>query len=410
MTTAPAALLLAAVCGTGDAATPDGPPPAAGLAPVVRSVLHDVSVLKPPPAVVRGQSPGAWVPTAPVGPGFGGPGFGNPGFGGPAYAPPPSRPPGGFGGPGPRNPVGPEFAAPGIARSYGVNGPQPYDFAPEFRFDAGYLFPAGLDGRDADFAVTELDFRYEIDSPGPLGEVITVAPLYEARLLDGYDADPAAGQPPLPGALHRLGIDFALTTPKLNGFSGTVGFTPAFASDFDGDLTELGRQYDGRAALFYDAAPDLTLVAGVKYYDRSDDLLLPWVGAVWRPGDRWEIRAVFPEPRVEYFWGPVWGKPMWVYAEAGFQRESWEFTPGGGGFPSLADLPDLILRGGELPETGQVQFDDLRFVVGARKEQGWGKTFLEAGVVFDRSITFRETPGANTEVGESLILRGGVRF
>jgi hypothetical protein len=52
----------------------------------------------------------------------------------------------------------------------------------------------------------------------------------------------------------------------------------------------------------------------------------------------------------------------------------------------------------------------LRFLLGARKEQGWGKTFLEAGLVFDRDVRHRNAPAADFDVGESLILRGGVRF
>ncbi|MEM9703303.1 MAG: hypothetical protein AAF907_12745, partial [Planctomycetota bacterium] len=231
--------------------------------------------------------------------------------------------------------------------------------------------------------MTELDFRYEIDSPGPFGGVFTVAPEYSLRTLDGPSNDSLIGQPPLPGALHRLGIDFAVTTPRVGGFSAMAGFTPSFASDFEDDLTEAGRQYDGRGAVFFEATPELTFLVGAKYYDRANDLVLPWAGAVWRPGDRWEIRVVFPNPRIEYFWGPVWGKPMWVYAEGQFHREAWQFSPGETGFPA----------------TDQVQFDDLRFLVGARKEQGWGRTFLEAGIVFDREVSFRSDPSQNFDVG-----------
>ena len=328
--------------------------------------------------VIRGQSPPGWNPAAPVGPAYGSPGG--------------SGAPGGYGAP--LAPLGPEFAPPQYQETFGVNGPQPYDFAPELYLDAGHIFEASAEGRPQGLAVSEIDARYEVDSPGPLGGVVTVTPEYRLRLLDGPGANVAAGQSPLPGSLHRLGVDFAVMTPKVAGFAATAGFTPSVNTDFEDSLTDAGRQYDGRAALFYDLAPDLTLVGGVKYYDRLDDLLLPWAGAVWRPGDRWEIRAVFPEPRVEYFYGPVWGKPMWIYAEGQFRREAWQFSP---------DEPSL-------PGTDTVQFTDLRLIVGARKEQGWGRTFLEAGLVFDREVEFRETSAGDFDVGDALILRGGVRF
>ncbi|QDT16258.1 hypothetical protein [Alienimonas californiensis] len=408
--TAPAALLLAALAMGPGAAGPGAAPAELiappELAPVLPATLTGFRAAPPaplvvplalPPAgsgsVIRGQSPSGWGAATPAGPAYGvGPGYGGvPEYGGgPAYGAPVGPPPS-FG---PTMPVGPEFAPPQFQETYGVNGPQPYDFAPEFRFDAGYLFPADAEGRGDRLAVTEVDAQYEADSPGPFGTVFTIAPNYRLRLLDGPSADVAAGQPRLPGALHRLGSDFSLMTPKYGRFSATVGFAPSTNTDFEDGLTELGRQYDGRAALFYDVAPDLTLVAGAKYYDRVDDLLLPWAGFVWRPGDRWEIRAVFPEPRVEYFYGPVLGKPMWLYAEGQFRRESWQFSP---------DVP-----GG--PEIDEVQFDDLRLLVGARKEQGWGRTFLEAGVVFNREVSFKKQPDQNFDVGEALIFRGGVRF
>ena len=311
----------------------------------------------------------------------------------PAFAPPP---PGWRTAPAPLPSLAPlPFAAPpppGGAIEYGVTNARPFDFAPELRFDAGYLFPAST-SRGGSLSVTELDFVLEADAPAPGGGVFTVAPEYRLRTVDNPGIDP--GDVPLPGNLHRLGAEFALTTPRLGPWSATAGFTPSLNTDFEGDPTDLAVQYDGRAALFYQANPRLTLVGGVKYLDRVDDLLLPWAGAVWRPDDRWEVRAVFPDPQVSYFYGPVWGKPMWVYSGFRFKREAWQITS-----PQADDLTS----------SNAVQFTDWRFVVGARKEQGWGKTFLEAGVVFDRDVDFAETPGAEFDVGETLILRGGVRF
>ena len=95
---------------------------------------------------------------------------------------------------------------------------------------------------------------------------------------------------------------------------------------------------------------------------------------------------------MSYFYGPVLGKPMWVYSGFRFRREAWQFTRDTDGARDA------------------VQFTDWRFVVGARKEQGWGRTFLEAGVVFDRDVDFRDAAGEDFDVGETLILRGGVRF
>ena len=293
-----------------------------------------------------------------------------------------------------RQPAPLPFAAPpppGFATEYGVTNARPFDLAPEVVFDAGHLLNAST-SRPGSLAVTELDFLFRTEAPAVGGGVFAFTPEYRLRTLDNPGVDPA--DVPLPGNLHRLGAEFALTTPRVGPWSATAAFTPSLNTDFEDPLTDLGTQYDGRAAVFYQVDPRLTLVGGVRYLDRLDDLLLPWAGAVWRPDDRWEVRAVFPDPQVSYFWGPVLGKPTWVYSGFRFRREAWQFSP-----PQADDSSS----------PNAVQFTDWRFVVGARKEQGWGRTFLEAGVVFDRDVEFAG-PGDDFEVGETLILRGGVRF
>ena len=355
--TPPACLLLAALAAA--------PPPHPGPAPLTGlRATPAPGVIEP---LVRGQSP--------------------------AFAPPPGAPsPGGW----VPAPAPLPFAAPpapGAAFEYGVTNPRPYDFAPELRFDAGYLFPASTT-RGGTLGVTELDFVLDAAAPAPGGGVFTVAPEYRLRTLTNPGVGP--GDVPLPGNLHRLGADFALATPRVGPWSATAGFTPSINTDFEGSLASPATQYDGRAAVFYEANPRLTLIGGVRYLDRVDDLLLPWAGAVWRPDDRWEVRAVFPDPQVSYFYGPVLGKPMWVYAGFRFRREAWQIRPDTAD-PAVAS-PDAV------------QFTDFRFILGARKEQGWGRTFLEAGLVFDRDVDFARTPGAGFDVGETLILRGGVRF
>ncbi|MEM9703302.1 MAG: hypothetical protein AAF907_12740 [Planctomycetota bacterium] len=121
--TVSAALLCAALAQTGEVGLLDPvvPAPLTGLVaaeeePIVTPLTPDLlpGVKRSERPVIRGQSPG-FAPSQPIGPGFGGPGFAPPG-GVPPFAP--------------NNPVGPEFAAPRDEESFGVNGPQPYDFAP----------------------------------------------------------------------------------------------------------------------------------------------------------------------------------------------------------------------------------------------------------------------------------------
>ena len=310
-------------------------------------------------------------------------------FGGTSGPPPVFNPP-----PATRPPVTPGFGgvpsgAP-VLDSYGVNGAEPFRPGARLLFDAGFLTDASTSGPRGSLAVTELDTGLEFVSVLPGRSVFTTTFEFDQRLLDGPSTPP--GLPEIPGDLYRLAADFELASPRVGPFSTRLAFTPAIATDFERGLDSGGVQFDGRAAVLYDLTPNLTLVAGAQYYDRLDDRVLPHGGLVLRRGDRWEYRLTFPEARVSYFYGKVWwGKPMWVHAGYEFNYESFQ-------------LGDRRFGAGD-----QIQFKDHRFLLGARKEQGWGETFLETGLVFGREIEFAG-PAADVDVNEALLLRGGIRF
>lgn len=330
--------------------------------------------------------------------------------GSPTYSPPgtsfpgnppviegsPYAPPGGFGG-APYTPIAPTDpftgqppAVPGVVQQFGVNGPQPYRFGAAPRIDAGYIAPASTGGGYGEMEVFEFDAEMPYVSPTGNGDVFTFTPQFNMRLFDGPSSPGAL--PGFPNDLYRFGWDFAYAWKDQHSpWSAELGFNPSINTDFEKSLTIDSVNWDGRGIAFYQASPTLTVALGALYWDRVRDRLLPYGGLIWLPNDRLEVRLIFPEPRISYFIGHMWGRPTWVYARAEYNVEAYEV---------------------EVPEgqQNQLQMDDWRFLIGARKDQGWGQTFLEGGWVFDRNVRYANAAAPGFDIGTSFIFRGGMRF
>lgn len=323
----------------------------------------------------------------------------------PTYAPPvvPTQPmPSGVspfaapGTPAPYAPVGPSapFGVPQAApvapfQQFGVNGPQPYDFGGGGRLDATYIAPSQASRGYGEVDVFELDFEVPYISPTGDGNVFTFTPQYNMRLFNGPSSP--RGAPGFPNDLYRFGTDFQYDLLATNShWSGELGFNPSVNTDFEKSLTIDSVNWDGRAIAYFRTAPNVTWALGALYYDRVDDKILPYAGVIWLPNDRWELRLIFPEPRVSYFVGHIWGRPTWIYARAEYNIEAYEVEVPAG-------------------TQNQLQIEDWRIMLGARKEQGWGSSFLELGWVLDREIEYaRQAPGFTIE--DAFMVQGGFRF
>ncbi len=344
---------------------------------------------------------GSLPPQYPYTPSYPAPGMSVPGN--PPQFGAPVGPPGGYGspiGPSPYDPfVTPPMAVPGGAvpggavpggLQYGVNGAKPYRFGPRPIFDFGYIAPADASGGYGELSAFEFDAEMPWSRPAKIGDVFTFTPQFGMKLFDGPAS--TAGLPGFPNDLYRFGGDFEYAWTNPGGrWSWEAGFNPSINTDFEKSLTMDSVNFDGRVVGFLKASPTLTVALGAMYWDRVDDRVLPYAGVIWLPNDRWELRLVFPDPRISYFAGHMWGKPMWVYARAEYNVDAYEV---------------------EVPEgrQNQLELEDWRFLFGARKEQGWGDTFLEAGWVFDRSVSYADGAAPGFDVGTAFIFRGGLRY
>jgi len=286
----------------------------------------------------------------------------------------------------------PSPAAPWGRYSYGgINGAQPIRYGWNARYDFTYMPSEGTSSPDVgEFGMFGFDLEKEYIKPLPSAWVFSFAPQYNLRLLDG-PTDGYAGPSHLPGDLHRFGLGLKLSTPDVNGSTLEFGFTPALTTDFEMTPSNNGMQYDVHGVWFWRLNPQFMVALGAAYWDRVDDIVLPYAGIVYTPNDYLEFRLLFPKPRISLFLGTPNGIATWAYLQGEYHVESYEMelTP-----PGSRD---------------QVQFTDWRLLGGFRFEAGWLTTFVEAGGVFGREVEFRRN-GRDFEVDPGFIMRAGFRY
>jgi hypothetical protein len=273
----------------------------------------------------------------------------------------------------------------------GINGAQPYRYGWTARYDFTYMPSEGTSSPDVgDLSIFGVDLEKDYVAPLADGWVFSFAPQYNLRLLDG-PTDGAVGPSHLPGDLHRFGLGLKLSTPEVAGSTLEFGFNPALTTDFEVSPFGNGVQYDAHAVWFWRWSPQFMVALGAAYWDRVDDIVLPYAGIVYTPNDYLEFRLLFPKPRVSVFLGTPNGVATWAYVQGEYHVESYEMEIEPPGARS------------------QAQFTDWRVLGGMRFEAGWLTTFVEAGGVFGRKVEFRRV-GENFEIDPGLVVRAGFRY
>lgn len=278
--------------------------------------------------------------------------------------------------------------APYAAPVYGVNGPQPHQFGIKNSVDvlfmpSGKATAPGMGGLD----IFGVDIESRLTAPMGNAWIFQIAPQFGYRSFAGPNSIPAG--PELPPNAYRFGMDFVLQSPSANGWSFEFAFDPTVGTDFD-HLSSDAIMYDGRAVAYWTWAPQLTWVLGAQYWDRVDDIVIPYAGMIWTPNQLWELQLVFPKPRVSVFLGTPLGVATWMYASAEYHVEAYEMW-------STATLT-----------AQRVQFQDWRVMGGFRWDTGWVQSFAEAGYVFDRNI--EDKHGFDYGIGSGFIGRVGFKF
>ena len=280
--------------------------------------------------------------------------------------------------------VAPGMAAGGVQT--GLNGPQPYRFGWTSRGDLTFLPAEGTGTPMGSMEITGIDASLQYTAPVAPSWLFSFTQEFGTRFWQG-----PSGPIGLPGTVYRVGWDLELATPSNGPVSMQLGFNPSLNSDFETSPGSDAWNLDGRAMLFFRNSPHLMWVLGAGYWDRVDDMVIPYAGLVFTPNDLWEWRLLFPEARISYFLGNIHGYNKWIYANFEYHVESYE----------------IDRQPGNLTE--QIQLEDYRILLGLRMESGPVVTFIEGGWVFGREVSFGgSTPGFDIDTG--FIGRVGVRF
>ncbi len=284
------------------------------------------------------------------------------------------------------DPVMPYLNDPSQTILSGINGPQPYRFGYTPMFDGAFIAPSKAKSPGQGyFGVQEYDAALKhVAMLGP-DWVFTSTAQGGARVWTGPST------PSLPPMVYRLGWDLLLTSPQVNGWSAQLDFNPSINTDFGGSLGREAINLDAYGALFYRASPQWMFVLGAQYWDRVDNIIIPYAGAVWNPNERLELRMLFPKSRISYFLGTFGNGSHWLYATGEYHVESYQIS-----------MPGNASR-------EQIQLSDWRLGIGLRSDHQWYDKYVEVGYVLGRQNIFQgSTPGFN--VSDGIMARFGVRF
>lgn len=360
--------------------------------------------MQPSPGVTLGEgynnptftSPGTtpgYVPNqqfTPVAPGV----VGSPGIvGGPSYDPfMNGLPPGAVNTiPGYGSPYG-QFASP-------LNGPQPFRFGWTTRWDFTYIFEgdATADGGTdiGNIDVFELDLEWEYVTQGPRGWIWTWTPSFGYRHFDGPQPGvlPNGPAPNINSSFFSFGLPVKINSPSNGPWSWEGGFSPSINSDLDQSWNSDAWNFDAHMVTYFRANPEWMWAIGAAYWQRAEDIVIPYGGLIWTPNQNWEWRFIFPKPRVDVFLGNWASGPTWLYVGAEYQVESYQAG----------------ITGSPTRSTDQLQIEDWRAFLGLRGDNGHLAHYIEVGAVFDRQYSFKDDT-VGFEADDALMLRFGFRY
>ena len=196
----------------------------------------------------------------------------------------------------------------------------------------------------------------------------------------------------LPGQVDEVSADLELGLFNGGPWSGQIAFHPQFVDSYQSRIGRYAFNFDGRVIATYRASPTWSFVGGVAFWDRLNVMVVPHVGVIWAPDERWEFRILWPKSRISYFLGRWSCADFWAYGGFEYSAEAWQVDIG-----SPATSMD------------RMQITDDQLTLGLRWDSGRYSFFVEGGYIFNRQAKFiGPTPDFN--LGNIEMLRLGVRY
>jgi hypothetical protein len=264
--------------------------------------------------------------------------------------------------------------------SFAAQGPHPLRFGWTSLYEYAYLSSDTVSPALGDLEWHEFNSAWRYTTPSPWGKIYSFTPQFGMR----------SGSLPGGDNWYRFGLDLEAVTPTQGPWSLQFGFTPSINSDLEKSISSEAWQFDARGMGFYRVSPSFTWVLGAGFWDRVEDMVVPYAGFIYRPDTRWEYLLVLPQPRISYLISDSGGVATWLYVRAEYHVEAYE-----------TDLEGAIGQ-------RQVQIEDGRLMGGVRFDGGAMAAFVEAGWVFKREFQVRDT--LNVDLDDALMVRAGLQY
>lgn len=247
----------------------------------------------------------------------------------------------------------------------------------------GYLGDLGdaAGGLDQSYEEVRASFGMPL---GSMDNILGFRPYFRADHLEG----PTAFD--VPATLYDTGVTVLHQMKWSESLSSTLVLSPGIRSDFrTGD--DAFRMF-GLALINWQPYCDLTLSAGVVYFDRNDVPLLPAIGASWTPSPRWRVDATMPRPRIAHrLWKDCNRAEGWAYLAGTLGGNTWAVRRDSGVSDELSIRDFRVLFGYEVIRHGNRGFH------------------IEGGYVFGRTIEYESQVG-DTDLDDALIAQAGWKF
>jgi hypothetical protein len=180
----------------------------------------------------------------------------------------------------------------------------------------------------------------------------------------------------LPPRVYDLYADLTWAQKWSDRFITEVRVQPGLYTDFRTTPPDAFR-VPGQAVGIFVATPELMLVGGVQHIQRNEVKLLPVAGLLWQPTPSWELRLLFPEPKIAFEMSS--SHKVWGYVAAEYGGGRWTYKDDAGHSERVEYSDDRVLFGIEWRE------DCLAKLPLSTPK---ATAFLEFGYLFGRQLRF----------------------
>lgn len=243
-----------------------------------------------------------------------------------------------------------------------------------------------------DLEINDIETAVTMMWPNFLGTntPLMLSPNFALHLWDG--PKPPGYYQFMPGNAYSAYLEAAYNTDHAKALGADLAVSVGVFTDFDTFTTDSVR-IQTMSYFWARVTPTMMVKLGVNYLDRVDVKILPAVGVLYEPNPQTRLDIFFPRPKLAHLLSTVGTTDVWWYIAGEYGGGSWTINYAPTGF------------------VDQVDINDIRLMLGFEWTSHSGiRGMFEVGWVTQRWLVYRNNPGDNTGLGDSIFLRGGIAF